>query len=172
MTNTEEKIDKNVHETTEIFLYTVYDCVLKQFSAPVALPKSRVKDYYTLLVNDVQSPYYNHEIDYVLNQIGTFNINTGEVELHSIVRICILDSFIDYKRRNLQVLLQTLNYLPTGYFKMPAEQKEIIQENINKATEEYVKNYVIPDLDISAIKKKALSDMSLDEVKDHLMETV
>lgn len=172
MTNTEEKIEKNVQETTEIYLYTVYDCVLKQFSAPVSLPKSRVNDYYTLLVNDVQSPYYNHESDYILNKIGTFDINTGEIELHFIERICILDSFIDNKRRNLQTLLQTLNYLPTGYFKMPAEQKELIQDNINKATEEYVKNYVIPDLDISAIKKKAISDMSLDEVKDHLLETV
>lgn len=172
MTNIDEKIEKNVQETTEICLYTVYDCVLKQFSAPVSLPKTRVNDYYTLLVNDVQSPYYNHESDYILNEIGKFNIETGEIDLHFIERVCILDTFIDYKRRNLQTVIQTLNYLPTGYFKMPAEQKDIIQENINKATEEYVKNYVIPDLDINSIKQKAFSDMSLDEVKDHLMESV
>lgn len=172
MSNKIENIEKNVSESTTIAIYTVYDCVLKQFSAPVSLPKTKVNDYYTMLVNDVQSPYYNHESDYILNEIGTFDINTGEIELHFIERVCVLHTFIDQKRRQLQTLVQTLNYLPTGYFKMPAEQKELIQENINKATQEYVEKYVIPDLDINSIKEKAIKDMSLDEVKDKLMENV
>ena len=111
--------------TTDIGIYTVYDCVLQQFSAPVSLPKQKVKDYYTLLVNDVQSPYYNHESDYILDKIGSFDIATGEIQLHYIERICVLDMFIDYKRRNLQTLLQTLNYffLFCRHFKISSRQK-------------------------------------------------
>ena len=166
MSNNIEKVAPQVNEqvksTTDIAIYTVYDCVLKQFSAPVSLPRQKVNDYYTLLVNDVQSPYYNHESDYILNEIGFFNIETGEIEPKFIERICILDTFIDYKRRNLQTLLQTLNYLPTGYFKMPEEQKKVIQENIDNAVKKYVENYVVPDLDVSSEKIKDLESIIQD----------
>lgn len=166
MSNIIEKIEKNVSEqsknTTDIALYTVYDCVLKQFTAPVSLPRQKVNDYYTLLVNDVQSPYYNHESDFILNEIGSFNTDTGEIELKFIERICVLDTFIDQKRRNLQTLLQTLNFLPTGYFKMSDEQKKVIQENIDKATQKYVENYVVPDLDVSSEKIKDLESIIAD----------
>lgn len=144
---------EKIQNSTDVAIYTIYDCVLKQFTPPISLPKSKVNDYYTLLVNDVQSPYFGHESDYILNEIGKFNQETGEIELHFIERICILDTFIDLKRRNLQTLLQTLNYLPTGYFKMPEEMKKTIQENIDNATKKYVENYVIPDLDIQAEKQ-------------------
>lgn len=166
MSNNIEKIAQNGNEqvksTTDIAVYTVYDCVLKQFSAPVSLPRQKVNDYYTLLVNDVQSPYFNHESDYILNEIGSFNVDTGEIEPKFIERICVLDTFIDYKRRNLQTLLQTLNYLPTGYFKMPEEQKRVIQENIDNAVKKYVENYVVPDLDVSSEKIKDLESIIQD----------
>ena len=166
MSNNIEKIAPEVSEqvksTTDIAIFTVYDCVLKQFSAPVSLPRQKVNDYYTLLVNDVQSPYYNHESDYILNEIGSFNVNTGEIDLKFIERICVLDTFIDYKRRNLQTLLQTLNYLPTGYFKMPEEQKKVIQENIDNAVKKYVENYVVPDMDVSSEKIKDLESIIRD----------
>lgn len=151
-----------VKSTIEIGIYTVYDCVLKQFTPPVSIPKQKVTDYYTMLVNDVQSPYFNHESDYILNEIGSFDVESGEIELHFVERICILDSFIDYKRRNLQTLLQTLNFLPTGYFKMSEEQKKVIQENIEKATQKYVENYVVPDLDVSSEKIKNLESIISD----------
>lgn len=166
MSNNIDKIaqegNEQVKSTTDIAIYTVYDCVLKQFSAPVSLPRQKVNDYYTLLVNDVQSPYFNHESDYILNEIGSFNIETGEIEPKFIERICVLDTFIDYKRRNLQTLLQTLNYLPTGYFKMPDEQKKVIQENIDNAVKKYVENYVVPDLDVSSEKIKDLESIIQD----------
>ena len=82
MSNNVKKVDfKAINEpveensTMQIGIFTVYDCVLKQFSAPVSLPKQKVTDYYTLLVNDVQSPYYNHESDYILNEIGIIICN-------------------------------------------------------------------------------------------------
>lgn len=153
---------KDVKSTIEIGIYTVYDCVLKQFTPPVSIPKQKVTDYYTMLVNDVQSPYYNHESDYILNEIGSFNVESGEIEQHFIERVCILDTFIDPKRRNLQTLLQTLNFLPTGYFKMSAEQKESIQAKIDVAVQKYVENYVVPDMDISSEKIKDLESIIAD----------
>ena len=166
MSNNIEKVAPEVNEqvksSTDIAVYSVYDCVLKQFSAPVSLPRQKVNDYYTLLVNDVQSPYYKHESDYILNEIGSFDVNTGEIFLKFIERVCVLDTFIDYKRRNLQTILQTLNYLPTGYFKMPEEQKKVIQENIDNAVKRYVENYVVPDMDISSEKIKNLESIIQD----------
>ena len=68
MTKTIEKIEKKANETLKtnlvIGVYTIYDCVLKQFGAPISIPDSKVNDYFTMLVNEVQSPYYNHESDY------------------------------------------------------------------------------------------------------------
>lgn len=154
-----EKNAQNVSNNLSVIgVYSIYDCVLKQFQAPICVPKSKVKDYFTLLVNEVQSPYYNHESDYILNEIGIFNQDTGEIEMHFVERISLLDSFIDEKKRNLQTILQTLNYLPTGYFKMPTEQKELIQQNIDEMTKKYVENYVVPDLDISSERIKLLEE--------------
>ena len=115
-----------------------------------------------MLVNDVNSPYYNHESDYILNKIGDFDNTSGEIVQHFIDRVCILDSFIDRQKRNLQTIIQTLNYLPTGYFKMPQEMKESIQDKINKSVQTYVENYVVPDMDISSEKIKSLENIISD----------
>ena len=161
------EVADNVSSNLEIGVYTIYDCVLKQFGAPISVPVSKLNDYFTLLVNDVNSPYYNHECDYILNRIGTFNQVSGEIELHFVERICILDSFINQNKRNLQTIITTLNYLPTGYYKMPAEQKEQIQNDINVAIQKYVENYVVPDLDISSEKIKQLEGI-IDDYEERL----
>ncbi|UPW41789.1 nonstructural protein [Peromfec virus RodF7_10] len=144
--------------TFEIGVYTVYDTVLQQFDYPICLPINKVEDYFKLVVNDVTSKYYLKESDYILNKIGTFNQATGEIDLHFVERISVLDSYIDKPRRRYQTMLQVLNYLPHGYFKMPDEMKKTIQDKIDSATMEYVTNYVIPDLDVS--------NFDLDKVKD------
>lgn len=161
------EVADNVSSNLEIGVYTIYDCVLKQFGAPISIPVSKVTDYFTILVNDLNSPYYNHECDYILNRIGTFNQETGEIDLHFIERICVLDSFINNNKRNLQTIIQTLNYLPSGYYKMPAEQKEAIQNEINCAVQKYVENYVVPDLDISSEKVKQLESI-IDDYEERL----
>ena len=175
MTQTVEKIETKAKETLKtnlvIGVYTIYDCVLKQFGAPISIPDSKVNDYFTMLVNDVQSPYYNHESDFILNRIGSFNSESGEIELHFVERVCILDSFINNNKRNLQTIITTLNYLPTGYYKMPQEQKEVIQQQINSAVKNYVENYVVPDLDISSEKIKSLESTIQDyEERLHIVE--
>lgn len=169
-----QSIEKGSTEATNksvtnliIGVYTIYDCVLKLFSPPVSIPVTRVNDYFSLLVNDVKSPYYNHESDYIVNKIGVFNQDTGEIELHFVERVCMLDSFINHNKRNLQTIIQTLNFLPTGYYKMPSEQKEQIQNDINTCVQRYVENYVVPDLDISSEKIKSL-EATIADYEDRL----
>lgn len=145
--------------TFKIGVYSIYDCVLKQFEAPISIPVNKLYDYMTLLVNDVQSRFYGHESDYILNKIGDFNSDTGEIELHFVERVSILDSYIDKDKRRLQEILQVLNYLPSGYFKMPLEQKQSIQEKIDNAVTEYIANYVLPDLDVSRFDTNKVRDI-------------
>lgn len=145
--------------TMEIGVYTIYDCVLQKFDIPIAIPVSKLYDYMSMIVNDVTSKYYGHESDYILNKVGNFNSDTGEVENHFIERISILDSYIDNAQRKLQTIIKVLNYLPSGYFKMPMEQKQDIQEKIDCAITEYVANYVVPDLDVSKFDTKKVNDI-------------
>lgn len=170
MTNQIEKqADKTatVSSNLKIGVYTIYDCVLKQFNAPICVPISKLNDYFIMLINDCNSPYYNHEVDYILNKIGDFNQETGEVEQHFVERICTLDTFINNNKRNLQTIITTLNYLPSGFYKMPQEQKEVIQQQINDAVKSYVENYVVPDLDISSEKIKSLESI-IDDYEQRL----
>lgn len=152
----------NISTNLNIGIYTIYDCVLKQFGQPISIPVSKIDDYFIFMVNDVNSPYYGHESDYVVNKIGDFKQDTGEIEQHFIERICTLDKYINTNKRNLQTIIQTLNYLPSGYFKMSAEQKDVIQQQINNAVNRYVENYVVPDMDICSEKIKSLESIISD----------
>lgn len=145
----ENEILKVAENNMGVGVYTVYDCVLKQYDLPFCIQETKLSDYLSLLVNDVQSKYFKHESDFIVNKIGIFDANTGEIQLKFIERICILDKYIDDKKRNLQTLIQTLNFLPTGYFKMPEEMKKDIQEQINSSVQKYVSDFVVPDLDVN-----------------------
>lgn len=150
--NNSQNESKLLKDTLKLGVYTIYDCVSKQFDCPISIPVSKVDDYFTILVNDVNSKYFLHENDYIINKIGDFNSDTGEIELHFIERVSTLDKYIDNQKRKLQVIIQTLNYLPQGYFKMPEEMKKSIQESIDISIKNYVENYVIPDMDVSKVK--------------------
>ena len=161
---TEEKKVVSINSTNTfsnlgIGVYTVYDTVLQQFEPPVCLPNSKVRDYFSIIVNDVASRYYNHEVDYIIYKIGDFKSDTGEILNCLIERLSGLDSYIDNEKRKLQTIVQVLNFLPSGYFKMPDEQKKVIQERIDEATIEYISNYVIPDLDLSQFDTSKVVDI-------------
>lgn len=158
------------NDTLKIGVYTIYDCVLKQFDIPIAIPVSKLYDYMNLLVNDVNSKYFNHESDYILNKTGDFNTETGEIEPHFIERIHTLDKYINNEKRKLQTIIQTLNYLPTGYFKMSSEQKQAIQYKIDNAITKYVEDFVIPDMDINSSKINQLENKikSLEDENNNL----
>lgn len=140
--------DKNIDTNIKNGIYTIYDCVLKQFDLPFVVPVSKLDDYMNLIVNDVSSKYFNHESDYIINRIGYFDQESGDVELTCIERIAIADKYIDTKKRKLQTIIQTLNFLPSGYFKMPDEMKNALQEKIDEAIKKYVEDYVVPDMDV------------------------
>lgn len=157
--NPVNELSNGFDDTLKIGVYTIYDCVLKQFDIPLSIPVSKLYDYMSMLVNDVTSKYYGHESDFILNKIGDFNTETGEVENHFIERVAILDSYIDSNQRKLQTIIKVLNYLPQGYFKMPMEQKQDIQEKIDCAITEYVANYIVPDLDVKKFDTKRINDI-------------
>lgn len=136
-------------DTLQIGVYTIYDIVLKQYESPFSVQENKLTDYMSLMVNDVQSRFYGHESDYIINKIGSFDNETGEIQLHFVEFVAMLDSYIDNSKRKLQTIIQTLNFLPSGYFKMPLEQKEDIQQKIDSAINDYVSNYVVPDLDVN-----------------------
>lgn len=144
-----EKEKREAVSSLGVGVYTIYDCVLKQYDLPFTIQITKLNDYLSLLVNDVQSKYFKHESDYIVNKIGEFNQDTGEIELHFVERISMLDKYIDDKKRNLQTCIQTLNYLPSGYFKMPDEMKKDIQEQINITVQKYVAEFVVPDLEVN-----------------------
>lgn len=150
----------DVSSSLEYGVYTIYDCVLKQFEPPFCLPKSKLGDYLLTYINDTSCKYYNHEGDFIVNKIGDFNQETGEVESHFVERICTLDKYIDDRKRKLQTIIQTLNFLPSGYFKMPVEQKQAIQEKIDLAIKKYVEDYVIPDMDVNTKQELAKNILS------------
>lgn len=151
----------NVSENSfEIGLFCVYDTVLKKFDLPFCVEVSKISDYMSLLVNEVSSKYYGHESDYILNRIGTFNSDDASIRLNKCIeRVKFLDFYVDKNKRKLQTIIQVLNYLPSGYFKMPVEQKEVIQEKIDNAITEYVASYVIPDLDVSQFDTNKVRDI-------------
>lgn len=145
-----EKEEKVVN-TLKVGVYTIYDTVLKQFEPPFSLVENQLTQYMSLLVNDVQSRFYGKESDFILNKIAEFSQESGEINIKFIERVAILDSYIDRQKRTLQEIMKTLNYLPSGYYKMPDEQKKVIQEQIDEAIIKYVSNYVIPDLDLNKL---------------------
>ena len=160
-----EKEQKSVFASNmNVGVYTIYDCVLKQYDVPFCIQVTKLGDYLSLLVNDVQSKYYNHESDYIVNKIGNFNTDNGEIKQHFIKRICVLDKYVDAKKRKLQTIIATLNYLPSGYFKMPEEMKKDIQVQINEAVQKYVSDYVVPDLDVNNTSNDVIKSLK-DKIK-------
>ena len=105
---------KKIDSSLGYGVYCFYDCVLKQFEAPFSVEKTKLSDYLRMMVNDVQSRFYGHENDFIVNKIGDYNQTTGEIEQHFLERISTLDTYIDENIRKRQVLLQTINFLPTG----------------------------------------------------------
>lgn len=152
MVDVSEKIKGNQADTLKLTVYSIYDCLLGQYDAPFSINSHNLDDFMVAMVNDVQSKYYKKESDFSIVELGTFDVISGNITLSNPKIISQLDRYIDKGKRNLQVIIQTLNYLPTGYFKMPDDLKKEIQSNIDESIQKYVSDYVIPDLDANDIK--------------------
>lgn len=155
-----------VSEVIEYGVYVVYDTVLQTYDLPVIIPTNKYYDYFNIIVNDVQSKYFNHEDDYILYRTGSYDVNTGIISNQPEQKINVLSYFINHSKRKLQTIIQTINYLPSGYFKMPAEQKQSIQDKIDDAIVKYVSDYVVPDMDFNVIKERLSKSDKSDEMSD------
>lgn len=146
-------------DNMKIAVYTIYDTVTKQFDLPFCIPQVKLYDYMSHIVNDVQSKFYGHESDYLLFRIGYFDQDTGDIIKEDLFKLCLIDFYVDNQKRNLQTVIQVLNYIPAGYYKMPELKKKHIQEKIDNAVTEYVTNYVLPDLDVSKYDMSKVRDI-------------
>lgn len=124
---------------------------MSEFTQVVLLDDGEVFNYFSHIANDIQSPYFRKELDfkvYRLYELSTVQSND--------VFINELNSYVDDSVRNLQVITQTLNYLPVGYFKMPKEMQEQITVQIKDCVYDYVAKYLSNDekLEISKVVKE------------------
>lgn len=158
-------VNDNCESSLIIGLYSIWDTQLKQYDSPFSCVKSHLDDYITLMVNDVQSRYYGKEDLFVLVKLGEFNTDNGIFyTLTEPVHVNYLSKYIRQHDRNLQTIIKTLNFLPSGYFKMPEEMKKEIQLGIDDCLSKYVENYVVPDIDINSKKFESL-EKSISELE-------
>lgn len=138
-------LDENVKNSLYQRVYMIYDTKLQQFAHPLIIKESEYVNVFKQLVNNVTSVYYQQEDDFILYDFGIFNEVDGFIKYDNIKSLGTLSQFIDSNIRNVQVCIQTLNFLPVGYFKMPKEMQQDIQSRIDECIKSYVENFV--DLD-------------------------
>lgn len=129
----------------ERHLYCIYDKKLQEYSHVFLSNGVEAKKIFTELANDVSSPVYYSVSDYDIVDLGEFNPN----DMIKTV-LCGLDNMRDPKRIQLQWMIQTLNYLPTGYFKMPEEMQKDIKDKIDSAVKDYT-SYLCENIEPTSI---------------------
>lgn len=134
----------NDENSLKLTAYCVYDTKLSVYGAPFILPKSKYAENMKLLVNDISSQYYDHEDDYILYEIGEFDEKSGQIYYLDKIDLGHLSVYIDYHMRDVQTCIKTLNYLPTGYFRMDKEMQASIQERIDEAIKYYTEQFIKP----------------------------
>lgn len=133
--------------TLEKSLYCIYDKKLKLYSNVFLASGPDAKKIYTEMANDVSSPQYGFTSDYDCVHLANFDEVSGVVDYDKYI-LCGLDTFIDERRIELQYMISTLNFLPSGYFKMPAEMQQEIKDNIDIQTKKYAE-YLCSQMDVS-----------------------
>lgn len=139
-------------------IYCIYDKKLKKYSNVFLASGVDAKKIFTEMANDVSSPQYGFTSDFDCVSLGSFDESLGTfgdfndsigafIPVKTI--LCGLDTFVDEKRIELQYMIQTLNFLPSGYFKMPAEMQAEIKENIDLQTKKYAE-YLCNNMEVSS----------------------
>lgn len=142
-------MSKELESSLETHFYALWDTNLKQYSYPFVSSVSHVLEEIKKLVNDVRSDFYGLEHNFILFDLGLFDCNTGKVECFEPVNVCNVSDLIDENIRNVQVCIQTLNFLPNGYFKAPKEFQESIQAKIDEAIKFYSEKFIKKPLEDS-----------------------
>lgn len=156
-------LNEQCESSLKVGIYSVWDTQLKQYDSPFSCSISHLDDYLSIMVNDVQSRFYGKEEFFIVVKLGEFDSNTGAlIQCSQPEHVGMLSKYIRTVDRNMQIIIKTLNFLPQGYFKMPQEMKQNIQNDIDSAIKDYVANYVIPDMDVSSEKLKMLEKDNTD----------
>ena len=151
--------------TTEHFIYGLYDRLLKTYTHLFEANGPDAQAVFRELSNSVDSPYYRTTSDFDVVVIASFDINTG-VCVPAPQTLCRLSVFVDEARHKRQDMIQALNYLPNGYFRMPKEMQAEINESINSALKDYIeelqKEIVIPS-------EESISEPNVEQPTDEII---
>lgn len=130
-------------------LYVVFNEVKDEPDSVCYLFPDEYHLYFSMLANDVTSKYYFNLEDYTVidyGEVPDFEKVFDEESCDPLI------SFVDDRRRDLQTIIQTINFLPNGYFKMPKEMQEEVQRKINEACTKYASDYITEDDIKEAVK--------------------
>ncbi len=136
-------------DSLEKSIFCIYDKKLKKYSNVFLASGVDAKKIFTEMANDVTSPQYGFTTDFDCVLLAQFDEEVGTIIDENRTILCGLDTFVDEKRIELQYMIQTLNFLPSGYFKMPAEMQAEIKENIDLQTKKYAE-YLCNNMEVSS----------------------
>lgn len=146
-------------------LYCLYDKKLQIYKNVFCATGVEAKHIFTELANDVTSEFYSRCSDFDCYFLTSFNCETGSLGIRDdgsidCVRfiICPLDTLVDKKRIELQYMIQTLNYLPVGYFKMPSEMQQDIKDKIDEQVKKYA-SYLSDNITLDKEENVKVSDV-------------
>lgn len=141
-------------------LVAIYNTDLNEYEAVQAMYESDIRPYFIELASDIRSPYYNKLKNYTVVSLGDFK-RDGSIVSNKPDTLGLLSDYADPKRIEYQRIVQVLNYLPEGYFKMPSEMQAEVQKQIQEAVISYVNKYA--DVDKLAKFYKKDDDIILPE---------
>ena len=123
-------------------LYFLKDKKLNDVVGAFLLKDHEVSQHFSELANDVRSPFYKRQEDFVIYCAGVVSDDDFSIIPESgSLPFSLLSEYIDVNRINYQWMVQTLNYLPTGYFKMPKEKQEEVEKDIRRFTYDYPRGF-------------------------------
>lgn len=147
MTETVKKIENELVNN----VYSIYDTSLSVYESPFVMKSCDLKGFLISLANDVNSKYYENPEQYEVFCLGTYDDSVGEFITNSKQCLGNLSAYVDVRRRDIQMCIRTLNFLPTGYFKMPVEMQKDIQSKIDEAVKFYAKEFCSIDNTVDVV---------------------
>lgn len=78
----------------EIKLYSIFDLKAQTFSSVICDTRENLDDYLKFVINDSKTIEHDHSNDFILYELGDFDMVTGSVQLHDKKA---LHSLADYK---------------------------------------------------------------------------
>lgn len=142
MTESEKKFENGLVKN----VYSLFDTALSVYDSPFVMTSADLSKFLDSVVNDVASKYYDNPQQFEVFNLGIFDDHVGEFITNSKQSLGNLSQYVDTRKREIQECIRTLNFLPVGYFKMPAEMQKDIQDKIDEAVRFYVKEFCTTDV--------------------------